>query len=68
VIDFLVLAATAAVLAVMARSGLRHPELLVTGAYSPKDREHRIAVVRRGAWGCCVAAAVVAFLAALALF
>lgn len=66
-IDALVLAGTAGLLAVLARWGTRHPEALVTSAWSPEDRAHRIAVVRRGSRGCFAAAAVVALLAVLAL-
>jgi hypothetical protein len=68
VIDALVLLGTAAALAALARSGRRHSEMLVPGAYSADDRRHRIAVVRRGAAGCYLAAGVVLFLAVLALF
>ena len=67
-IDALVLLGTAGALAALARSGRHHPEMLVSGAYSADDRRHRIAVVRRGAAGCYLAAGVVLFLAVLALF
>jgi len=67
VIDVLVLGATAGLLALLGRWGTRHPESLVTGAWSPADRDHRIAVVRRGARGCFAAAGLVALLAVLAL-
>lgn len=66
-IEALALGATAAVLAFLARSGMRHPELLVTSAWAPEDRAHRIAVVRRGAHGCNAVAGDLAVLAVLAL-
>jgi hypothetical protein len=67
VIDVLVLGTMAACLAFLGRWGIRNPETLVTGAWSELDREHRIAVVRRGARGCLVVAGVVALLAVLAV-
>lgn len=66
-IDVLVLGVTAGLLALLGRWGVRHPETLVPGAWAPSDRDHRIAVVRRGARGCLAVACMVALLAVLSV-
>jgi hypothetical protein len=64
---FIFLMPLAVLLAVMGKWGRANAPLLVPSGYAAKDREHRVAVLRRGALSCHVVAGMVAAVAVLAL-